>query len=146
MKKLLLILIIVLTLTGCSIGYDNQKSSKESDNMSSIKVIINNEDYILNLEDNETVKEFVKLLPIEYTMNELNGNEKYVYLDASFPTDSYNPKQINKGDVFLFGNDCLVIFYESFTSNYSYTKIGHIDNLPDLGSDSIKVKFEINVD
>lgn len=42
----------------------------------------------------------------------------------------------------LYSSDCLVIFYKSFDTNYSYTKIGHIDNLPNLGSNSIIAKFE----
>ena len=41
----------------------------------------------------------------------------------------------------LYGDNCLVILYKSFNTNYSYTKIGHIDNLPDLGSNDITVKF-----
>ena len=101
----------------------------------------NENEYNITLEENETTKEFIKMLPQEYTMKELNGNEKYIYLDKSLPTDSYNPKQINKGDVMLFGDNCLVIFYKSFNTNYSYTKIGHIDNLSELSKDDIKVKF-----
>ena len=74
-------------------------------------------------------------------MNELNGNEKYVYMNNSLTTNSYNPKHIEKGDVMLFGDNCLVIFYKSFDTSYSYTKIGHIDDLPDLGSGSVIVSF-----
>ena len=107
-----------------------------------VKVVINNKEYTINLENNETVKSFVNILPKEFKMNELNGNEKYVYLDTSLPTDSSNPKKINAGDVMLYGDNCLVIFYKSFDTSYSYTKIGHIDNLPDLGFESINVKFE----
>ena len=76
-------------------------------------------------------------------MEELNGNEKYIYLDETYPTNSYNPKHINKGDVMLYGDNCLVIFYKSFDTSYSYTKIGHIDNLEELGNESINVKFNI---
>ena len=155
MKKVLLSLVMILsllTITGCNsqsqpknnITKPTEKSqNKESDNMTKINVIINNENYILNLENNDTTKEFIKLLPKEYTMNELNGNEKYVQIATSLPTDSYNPKQINQGDVMLFGDNCIVIFYKTFTTPYSYTKIGHIDNLPDLGNDKITAKFEI---
>ena len=43
----------------------------------------------------------------------------------------------------LYGDNCLVIFYKSFDTSYSYTKIGHINNLPDLGNDNVLVKFEM---
>ena len=75
-------------------------------------------------------------------MQELNGNEKYVYLSEIFPVYSYKPKRINKGDVMLFDSGCIVIFYKSFDNKgYSYTKIGHIDNLDDLGNGDVQVKF-----
>ncbi len=118
---------------------DNNNSNEV---INSVKVIINGNEYKINLEDNETVKSFVNILPQEFIMNELNGNEKYIYLDNTLPTNSYNPKHINKGDVMLYGNNCLVIFYKSFDTPYSYTKIGHIDNLPDIGNGNIKVKIE----
>ena len=88
-------------------------------------------------------KSFLKILPKEVLMNELNGNEKYVYLDSTLPTNSSNIKTIYAGDVMLYGDNCLVIFYKSFDTSYSYTKIGHIDNLPSLGNDSVKVSFEV---
>ena len=139
-KKLLLILIVItiLSIVGCS---KTNKQEKREEDMKEMKAIINDIEYNINLEENETTKEFIKMLPKEYTMNELNGNEKYTYLDKALPTDSYNPNQINKGDIMLFGDNCLVIFYKTFNTNYSYTKIGHIDNLPDLDSNSIKVIF-----
>jgi len=75
-------------------------------------------------------------------MEELNGNEKYIFMSNTFPTNETTPKRIEKGDVMLYGNNCLVIFYKSFDSKgYSYTKIGHIDNLPDLGNGTVKVKI-----
>ena len=145
MKKIILILIIcIILLTGCTNNSKtNNDKSKESDiKMSNIKVTIDDKTYNLSLENNNTVEEFINLLPQEYNMNDLNGNEKYVYIDTSLTTNSYNPKHIEKGDVMLFGNNCLVIFYESFDTSYSYTKIGHIDNLDNLGNDSIIAKFE----
>ena len=82
------------------------------------------------------------LLPQEFSMNELNGNEKYIYLDTTLPTNPSNIKSINAGDVMLYGDNCLVIFYKSFETSYSYTKIGHIDNLEDLGQENITVIFK----
>ena len=50
--------------------------------------------------------------------------------------------KINVGDVMLYGNNCLVVFYKSFDTSYSYTKIGHINNLPDLGNENISIRIE----
>lgn len=107
-----------------------------------IKVNIDNKIYTAKLEQNETAKKFIDMLPREFNMNELNGNEKYVYLDTILPTNLYNLKHIESGDIMLYGNNCLVIFYKSFDTSYSYTKIGHIENLNELESKNISIKFE----
>ena len=144
MKKILIILLLIICV-GCT-KVENQELKKEEiinkEEVSSVKVIINEKEYILNLEDNETVDKFLELLPSDFNMTELNGNEKYINLDTTLPTDSMYPKHINAGDVMLYGNNCIVVFYKSFDSKYSYTKIGHIPNLPDLGSDDITIRFE----
>ena len=140
-KKILLVLIVIL-ITGCS--NNKVELPKENNDLgvnNQVKVLIDKKEYTINLEDNETAKEFVNMLPLELNMNELNGNEKYVYLDRKLPVNPSNINKINAGDVMIYGNDCLVIFYKSFTSSYSYTKIGHIDNLPDLGNDNVSVRF-----
>ena len=140
-KKIICCLLIILSTfitTGCNFKRINNNTSEV---VKTMKVIINNNEYIVNLENNEAVTSFLNTLPQELNMNELNGNEKYVYLDESLPSKSSNIGKINKGDVMLYGDDCLVIFYKSFNTSYSYTKMGHIDNLPDLGNESVKVKF-----
>ncbi len=75
-------------------------------------------------------------------MKDLNKNEKYVYLNESLPTNKYYPKHIQKGDVMLYEDNCIVIFYKSFDTNYSYTKIGSIIDLEDLTEDNVAVIFE----
>ena len=86
----------------------------------------------ISLENNDTVQALEKLLPLKSLMHELNGNEKYVYLDKTLPAKPKEIKFISAGDVMLFGNDCLVLFYQSFKTLYSYTKIGHIDDIQSL--------------
>ena len=150
----LLVTISLLITTGCSsnnltnnannipeennIIVDNN-SSKEVNDL--VKIRSNNQEYIMQLEDNETVKSFINILPLEITMNELNGNEKYIYLNNPLPINPINPNHINTGDVMLYGDNCLVIFYKSFDTSYSYTKIGHIEALPDLENNNITVKI-----
>ena len=146
MKKKIIIsvLLIIMIVTGCKNKVDDDKQiidNNKSEMIELMKIIIDGREYNVHLENNETVSKFIKLLPQELEMNELNGNEKYVYLDTKLPTNSYNPKHINKGDVMLYGNNCLVIFYKSFDTSYSYTKIGFINDLPDLGENNVLVKI-----
>ena len=118
--------------------------NNESENkmVSNIKVIVDGKTYNAKVEENETAQSLVNMLPLELKMSELNGNEKYIYLNKTLPTNSYSPKHIETGDIMLYGNDCLVVFYKSFDTPYSYTKIGHIENFVDLGSKDVVVKFE----
>ena len=139
MKKIFIFILIIIFILVIIIF----PKKKEDDFMKqSINVLINDKKYSLELENNNTAEAFLDKLPLEFNMNELNGNEKYVYMDFNLPTSSYKPHNIKKGDVMLFGDNCLVIFYKSFTTNYSYTKIGHINNLDDLYNSDILVRFE----
>lgn len=84
--------------------------------------------FTARLEDNETARAFAALLPMELHMTELNGNEKYHYLMSGLPSSPQRVGHIEKGDIMLFGDDCVVIFYQSFDTPYSYTRIGRITN------------------
>ncbi len=150
MKRYLIfgLIFISIFIVGCKKEDNNIEKNNNNENninnsidkkVSNMKVIINNKEYIINLEDNDTAKSFVNYLPQELNMNELNGNEKYQSLPKKLPTNAYIPDLINQGDVMLYGSDTLVIFYSSFSTRYSYTKIGHIENLPDLGNENVHV-------
>ena len=88
-----------------------------------INIIVGSKTFTATLADSETGKAFAALLPLTVTMNELNGNEKYYYLSSSLPTAAYQPGTIHAGDLMLYGNNCVVLFYETFNSSYSYTPI-----------------------
>lgn len=141
MKKFILAIFVCLMLTSCK---KDENVIKDGEVMQeNIKVIINNQEYEMDLEKNATTKELIKMFPKIFNMAELNGNEKYVYLDKVFPTNEYKPKMINKGDVMLYQDNCLVIFYKDFETSYRYTKIGHIKDLDDLDNSNISVTFTI---
>lgn len=146
-KKVICLLFTILLLSvtlGCSSTKSNisEETNQRKEMPKTMTIIIENNEYVLHLENNESVKKLLTILPDELYMKELNGNEKYAYVNNNLPTHEYNPNLINKGDVMLYGNNCLVIFYKSFNTSYSYTKIGHIDNLPDLGKNDVKVEFK----
>ena len=111
--------------------------------MQNIIITIKNKKYEAILYDNSTTKELIKKFPITITMSDLNGNEKYYNFYKSFSTSSENVANINKGDIMLFGDNCLVIFYKSFSTRYRYTKLGYIKNLEDLENSLGKGDIEI---
>ena len=84
-------------------------------------------------------------LPLTLDMRELNGNEKYFYADFALPASSFRPGRIEAGDIMLYGNDCIVLFYESFSTSYSYTRIGRVSDAGGLaaalGEGNVTVTF-----
>ena len=111
-----------------------------------IKLTIGGKSFEAELADGATAKAFSALLPMTLNMNELNGNEKYCYLDKSLPSDASNPGTIHTGDILLYGNNCVVVFYKTFKTSYSYTRIGRIKDPAGLeealGSGDVTVRFE----
>lgn len=155
MKKLLPFLLLLCSCSGItsqtstisSIASSSQSSNQASitssdessilDDEQTMEMIVNNYSFSCRLVNNPTVTALKELLPLSITMRELNSNEKYYYLDQELPSNPQRVNQINRGDIMLFGNDCLVVFYESFTTSYSYTRIGKIDN-----TDTLKTALE----
>ena len=68
-------------------------------------------------------------------------------MSDSLPTNSQRPGNIHAGDLMLYGSDCLVLFYESFSSGYSYTKLGSVNDpsglAAALGRGSVEVTFGV---
>ena len=86
--------------------------------------------WALELEDNPSADALGELVSagLSLDMAELNGNEKYAYLDEPLPSDPEAVGRIEAGDVMLYGGSCLVIFYRSFDTQYAYTRLGRILN------------------
>ena len=136
MKKIFLFLFSFCLLTGCQKEESKIREEKE------MFLVLKNESYEVTLEKNETVSKLLTLLPLSIQMQDLNENEKYVYLDTTLPSNPEQVQTIQKGDIMLYQDDCLVLFYKTFKTSYSYTKIGHINNLPDLDNDIVEVTFK----
>ena len=111
---------------------DEKNTEQEIEENNTMKITIGEYAFTVSLEDNRTAAALCENLPMTLDMSELNGNEKYNYLPFSLPTDPYSPGTIETGDVMLFGDSCLVVFYKSFSTPYSYTRIGHIDEPAEL--------------
>lgn len=111
-----------------------------------IRISVGGQSFTATLADTKAAEEFAALLPLTLNMSELNGNEKYYYLDGSLSTDSKVPDMIQTGDIMLFGSSCIVLFYEEFSTSYSYTPIAHIEDTNGLksalGSGNVTIKFD----
>ncbi|HEU0142128.1 MAG TPA: cyclophilin-like fold protein [Bryobacteraceae bacterium] len=112
-----------------------------------MKVRIGSTTFDAALFDNETAAAFKALLPLTLDMDELNGNEKMYDLSKPLPTSAYSPKRINSGDLMIWGNRTVVLFYKTFPTSYSYTRLGRIEDPSALeaavGSGRVKVTFAL---
>lgn len=104
--------------------------------------------FAVTLEDNPKARAFLQMLPMSLEMPDLNDNEKHVRLPRSLPTNATPPGTIRTGDVMLYGNSTLLLFYKTFPSSYSYTRIGRVTRLDGfveaLGPGSQRISFVLD--
>lgn len=117
-------------------------SEKEQVNM---WMTINGNRFEVLAEDNATAHAFAAQLPLTLNMEDLHSNEKHAQLPSALPTNASRVNTIHNGDIMLYGSSTLVVFYKSFPSSYSYTRIGRLsqpDKLADiLGQGNVQIKF-----
>lgn len=132
--------------TGPALEENGQDREGDGESMrETVEVLIGGTTFELALEDGEAARAFLSTLPAEIVMEELNGNEKFAYLDQALPAEASCPGRIEAGDVMLYGDDCLVVFYESHETTYQYTKIGELTSTEGLveavGAGAVEVSF-----
>lgn len=125
-------------------SHDESRVNNEEHEMQTIVATIGEKKFTIQLANTEAAKEFAAATPFELEMSELNGNEKY-YRGETLPTAAYDVGAIHAGDLMLYEDDCIVLFYQDFKTTYRYTKLGKIVN-PDglaeaVGSGNVNVIF-----
>ncbi|MCF0041448.1 cyclophilin-like fold protein [Dyadobacter fanqingshengii] len=114
---------------------------------SRLRIKIGSQAFTATLLDNPTVTAFKAKLPLTVSMSELNGNEKLYNFPSNLPANASNPGNIRNGDLMLYGSNVLVLFYKSFPTQYSYTRLGRIDDTAGLdaavGTGNVTVTFEL---
>lgn len=125
---------------------ENSREETGDEQMKEITIEAGGQQFRASLYDNETTQVLMERLPMTLNMEELHGNEKFYYLDEELPTKAERIERIRTGDIMLFGSDCLVLFYDDFSTSYSYTRIGHIEDgeafADALGEGTVEVSFE----
>lgn len=159
MKPILIVLFALCSFTCCiasckkndepapiqNNGNNNDDSINKTGNK--MKITVGTTVFTVTLNDNATAKAFKAMLPMTISMSELNANEKFFYFSSILPTSAAPVGSIKSGDLMLYGNNCLVLFYEDLNTSYSYTRLGKVDNINGmktaLGTGNITVKFEL---
>jgi 4-carboxymuconolactone decarboxylase len=125
----------------------NENSHSDTNKNSQMTIKIGSKTFEATLYDNATATAFKAMLPLTIHMVELNDNEKYADLKQSLPVNAVNPKTIQNGDLMMYGSNTLVLFYKNFSTSYSYTQLGLIENpsglAAALGSKNVTVTFEL---
>ncbi len=123
---------------------DIQNNMEES-KVANMNVQVGDVVFSATLEENEAVSALLEMMqesPVVIQMRDYSGFEKVGPLGTSLPaSDSQTTTQA--GDIVLYNGNQIVIFYG--TNTWSYTRLGHIDNLTGweeaLGSGDVTVKI-----
>lgn len=141
-KAICIIAIVVIVIVVVALIL-TRSGEKETDKRMIVE--IGDKSYTAVLYDTAAAKELTEKLPVTIEMNELNGNEKYYNFDEAFTRNDKPAGNIRKGDIKLYGDNCVVLFYDSFLSAYSYTSIGYIEDTAGLesavGSGDVTITF-----
>lgn len=161
--RMLLMFIILASMYSCNtdndeliiqpippIENDNNENDKPENPpilTNKMKITIGTAEFTATLADNSTAEAFKNRLPLILSMDDYGNNEKVASIE-SLPTNPSNESKKQIGDIMLWGSTSLVLFYENFSSSYSYTRIGKIDNITGLcdlldNRNSVTLKFEI---
>jgi hypothetical protein len=133
--------LIIIFFTSLNFNQHNLFYTKNRE----MKIKIGSQVFMAVLYDNPTAEKFKALLPMTLNMKELNNNEKYADIPGNLNTNPINPGKIESGDIMIYDTNTLVLFYKSFRTNYSYTKIGQIKDpkglAAALGDTDINISF-----
>lgn len=139
MKKILVFLTALLF-------HFNLSASTQGNTMTSIKLTVGQQVFQIEPADTKATQELRALLPLSLEMKDHLSNEKFADLPKSLSRQDQAVGNIQTGDIMLWQGNILVIFYESFRSSYSYTKLGKIRDVNGLkvalGKGNVTVRIE----
>lgn len=162
MNRSFIIMLSVLSFFLCSASCDKHKpanadtsnaqsngnNNDDTTNNNQMKITVGSTVFTATLYDNETVTALKAMLPLTLNMTDLNANEKYYHFSTNLPANAQSIGTIQTGDLMLYGSNSFVLFYKTFNTSYTYTRIGKTNNISGLatalGMGGVTVKFELD--
>ncbi|MHC5230147.1 cyclophilin-like fold protein [Enterococcus sp. LJL99] len=122
----------------------SQMILQKEEEQKSLSFMIDGKEFPIIVDDTPTLDALIDELPEKFIMNDLHENEKYYEFSQPIPTNAKAIQKIEAGDVMLFGQRTLVLFYRAFPTSYQYTRIGSIENTESL-SDTLVGRKTVEV-
>ncbi len=97
MNRILITLALAATLGQAASGTDNTTTSRTP--AMKIRLSVNNKVLTATLADNKTARDFISLLPLTLTMNDLFGREKYARLPRAISQEGKRTHTYEIGDI-----------------------------------------------
>ncbi|MBO8442969.1 MAG: hypothetical protein IAC42_04345 [Spirochaetes bacterium] len=133
MRKLMVIAMLVLA-TG-------QLMAEEG---GSVRLEIGGRTFTATLEDNEAARVLCDILPLSLDFRDYGGFEKVASLPRRLPSQD-RQMRTSAGDIVLYLSNQIVVFYGG--NSWSYTKLGHIDDVEGLtealGQGNVEITFTL---
>lgn len=121
---------------------------EEGDTIPTLNIQVGNKIFTATMYDNEATRSILEQMPFTLNMDDYGSQEKIGQLTFDLPSvPTQTPARINIGDIYLWSDNNLVLFYTTFSNSYSYVPVGHITDVSELrdvlGSDSVEVIFSV---
>lgn len=121
----------LLTLSACAAPGKTNVPAKTpealaQDTSSTVNMTIDGTTFSVVWENNPSASALRARFPLALSMSDLHKNEKYGRLAQPLPASPQPVHTIHTGDIMLYGDDTLVLFYKDFDTTYTYTRLGRI--------------------
>lgn len=96
--------------------------------MNNIKLVFDNKEIVVRLDDNITARELLKELPITLSFSDYSRNEKVAYTGKKYTVDnSQTTHSPSKGDLMFFAPwGYLALFYNDYVVANGYIPLGKV--------------------